>query len=404
MSLFETLRTALQSLRTNALRSILSMLGIIIGVAAVVSVVSVGTGGQQRVIDNISQLGSNLITINPAAARGSAGRVQQDPQSVFSLPMAAEMERIVPYITNVVPVVNGRALLVAGGVNVNATVVGITPPYQEVMNYNVASGRFITDWDVEEQLHVAVLGSALAEDLFEDADPLGQEIIAVVGDRRILFRVVGVMEPRGQALSGNFDSQMYVPVTTMMERVAKTRTVSSFAAQAISSDHASEAVEQLNFFLTRRLGDSRRFRITSQDQMLETISEVTQTLSLMLGGIASIALVVGGIGIMNIMLVSVTERTREIGIRKALGAKRRTILLQFLVEAVSLSALGGLLGLGLGWVGAKIIGYFGGWNGVVSMESVVVALGFSTAIGLFFGIYPAAKAARLDPVDALSYE
>ncbi|REJ33006.1 MAG: peptide ABC transporter permease, partial [Bacillota bacterium] len=160
MSVFETFRTAFQSLRTNALRSILSMLGIIIGVAAVVSVVSVGTGGQQRVMENISQLGSNLITINPAAARGTAGRVQQEAESVFSLPMAAEMERIVPYITNVVPIVNGRALLIAGGVNVNATLVGVTPPYQAVMNYNVARGRFITDWDVSERLHVAVLGSA----------------------------------------------------------------------------------------------------------------------------------------------------------------------------------------------------------------------------------------------------
>lgn len=404
MSLLETLRTALQSLRVNALRSLLSMLGIIIGVAAVVSVVSIGTGGRQRVIENINALGTNLIVISPAAARGTAGRVQQDPQSVFSLAMAEDLERIVPYVQNVVPVVTGRALLVAGGVNVNATVVGVTPPYEEVMNYRVAAGRFITDWDVEEGLHVAVLGSALAEDLFENENPIGQEVVAVVGGRRILFRVVGVMEPRGQALLGDFDSQMYIPVTTMMERVAKTRTVSSFAAQAISSEHASEAVEQLNFFLTRRLGDSRRFRITSQDQMLATVNEVTQTLSLALGGIASISLLVGGIGIMNIMLVSVTERTREIGIRKALGAKRRTILLQFLVEAVTLSALGGLIGLGLGWAGAKVIGYFGGWNGVVSMESVAVALGFATAVGLFFGIYPAAKAARLDPVQALSYE
>lgn len=404
MSVFETIRTAFQSLRANAMRSILSMLGIIIGVAAVVSVVSVGTGGQQRVMENISQLGSNLITINPAAARGRAGQVQQDAESVFSLPMAAEMERIVPYITNVVPVVNGRALLVAGGVNVNATVLGVTAPYQEVMNYQVERGRFITDWDVNEELHVAVLGSSLAEDLFEDEEPIGQEIIAIIGDRRIIFRVVGVMEPRGQALAGNFDTQMYVPVTTMMERVAKTRTVSSFAAQAISGDYANEAVDQLSFFLTRRLGDSRRFRITSQDQMLETMSQVTQTLSLMLGGIASIALVVGGIGIMNIMLVSVTERTREIGIRKALGAKRRTILLQFLVEAISLSALGGIIGLGLGWVGARVIGHFGGWEGMLSVESIVVALGFSAGVGLFFGIYPAAKAARLDPVDALSYE
>lgn len=404
MNVFETFRTAWQSLRANALRTLLSMLGIIIGVAAVVSVVSVGTGGQQLVMANISQLGSNLITVNPAAARGTAGRAQQDAESVFSLPLAEEMERIVPYIVNVAPVVTGRALLVAGGVNVQAGVAGVTPPYLTVMNYELDYGRFITEWDVSEQAHVAVLGSALAEDLFEDEDPVGQEVVAVAGERRIILRVVGVMQPRGQALAGNMDTQMYVPVSTMMERIAKTRTVSSFAAQALSSDVANEAVEQLQFFLTRRLGDSRRFRVTSQDQMLETMSAVTQTLSLMLGGIASIALVVGGIGIMNIMLVSVTERTREIGIRKAMGAKRRAILGQFLLEAVALSAMGGVIGLGLGWVGARIIGHFGGWTGTLTAGSVAVALGFSAAVGLFFGIYPAAQAARLDPVDALSYE
>lgn len=404
MSPFEIFRTALQSLRANALRSVLSMLGIIIGVAAVVSVVSVGTGGQQLVMANISQLGSNLITINPAAMRGSAGRAQQEAESVFSLPMAAEMEQIVPDVINVAPVVNGRALLVAGNVNVQASVAGVSPPYLTVMNYELASGRFVTQWDVSDEARIAVLGSELAVDLFDDADPIGEEIVVIAGERRLVLRIVGVMAPRGQAMAGNMDMQLYIPVSTMMERVAKTRTVSSFAAQAVSSDRATEAVEQLEFFLTRRLGDSRRFRVTSQDQMLETMSSVTQTLSLMLGGIASIALVVGGIGIMNIMLVSVTERTREIGIRKALGAKRRVILTQFLFEAVALSALGGLIGLGLGWVGARVIGHFGGWTGTLTGDSVAVALGFSAAVGLFFGIYPASQAARLDPVAALSHE
>lgn len=400
----DTLRTAVHSLRSNTLRSILSMLGIIIGVAAVVSVVSIGTGGQQRVLANISQLGTNLITINPAVPRGTAGRVQQEVRSVFTVDMAREMEEILPDVINVVPVVTGRALLVAGGVNVQANLVGVTPPFVTVMNYELDRGRFITNWDVSEQQPVAVLGAELATELFEEADPLGQEIIAIVGDRRQALRVVGVMAPRGQALGGDFDMQLYLPVTTMMERIAKTRSVSYFAAQASSSERASEAVAQVQFFMTRRLGDARRFRVASQDQLLETISSVTQTMSIMLGGIAGISLLVGGIGIMNIMLVSVTERTREIGIRKALGAKRRTILFQFLVEAVTLAALGGIAGVALGWVGAQVIGHYGGWPGIISTESVAVALGFSAAVGLFFGIYPAAKAARLDPVQALSYE
>lgn len=400
----DTLRTAVHSLRSNTLRSILSMLGIIIGVAAVVSVVSIGTGGQQRVLANISQLGTNLITINPAVPRGTAGRVQQEVRSVFTVDMAREMEEILPDVINVVPVVTGRALLVAGGVNVQANLVGVTPPFVAVMNYELDRGRFITNWDVSEQQPVAVLGAELATELFEEADPLGQEIIAIVGDRRQALRVVGVMAPRGQALGGDFDMQLYLPVTTMMERIAKTRSVSYFAAQASSSERASEAVAQVQFFMTRRLGDARRFRVASQDQLLETISSVTQTMSIMLGGIAGISLLVGGIGIMNIMLVSVTERTREIGIRKALGAKRRTILFQFLVEAVTLAALGGIAGVALGWVGAQVIGHYGGWPGIISTESVAVALGFSAAVGLFFGIYPAAKAARLDPVQALSYE
>jgi len=404
MSVLDTIRTAIHSLRANPLRSILSMLGIIIGVAAVVSVVSIGTGGQQQVLANIGQLGSNLITVMPRVPRGTAGRVQQDVRSMFTVAMAEDMERLLPDVINVVPVVTTRGRLVAGGVNVQATLVGVTSPYTEVMNYRVADGRFISEWDVSAQQPVIVLGAELAKDLFEDADPVGQEIIAVVGNRRQVLWVVGVMEPRGQAMGGDLDSQAYLPVSTMMDRIMKTRSVSYFAAQARGSERAAEAVAQVEFFLRRRLGSTDYFRVISQDQILETMSAVTQTLSLMLGGIAGISLVVGGIGIMNIMLVSVTERTREIGIRKALGAKRRTILFQFLVEAVTLSALGGVLGLALGWVGARVIGYIGGWPGVVTAGSVAVALGFSTAVGLFFGIYPAMKASRLDPVQALSFE
>lgn len=399
MSLFETFKSALQGLRANALRSILSMLGIIIGVAAVIAVVSIGTGSSELVLANISEMGSNLVTISPSFQR----RLGSGATQRFTYELAADIERAVPFLQNVVPQASGNALFVVGAESMNASITGVTPPYQEVMNYKPDHGRFVTEDDVHLERNVIVLGAAIAQELWPQGNPVGQDILLIVDDRRFSFTVIGVMETKGQMLGSGFDNQAYIPITTLMRRLTKTSTVAGYSAQALQAELSAEAVEQVEYFLARRVGEEH-FRVTSQEQMVQAINEVSNTLSIMLGGIASIALLVGGIGIMNIMLVSVTERTREIGTRKALGAKRRHILAQFLIEAFTLSAVGGGVGLLLGWGGAAIIASFGGWSAMISLGAVVLAIGFSGAIGLFFGIYPALQAARLDPVQALAYE
>ncbi|MBC8387676.1 MAG: ABC transporter permease, partial [Actinobacteria bacterium] len=290
--------------------------------------------------------------------------------------------------------------------NIQTTIIGTDADYPEITNYNLALGQFINEGDLDTSRNIIVLGSELTEELFGSDNPLGEKIKLSYQGRDYLFTVIGVMEEKGTGLTGNLNKQAYIPITTFMKKLSNSRYVSYYMAQANSGDEASAAVGEIEYFLTKHLEDEEheKFNLLSQDQILDTISSVTASLSLMLGGIAAISLLVGGIGIMNIMLVSVTERTREIGIRKALGAKNKNILSQFLIEALSLSGMGGLIGICFGWLGAYAIAQAGKWPLVVAPISVLLAFGFAVIIGLFFGLYPAMKAAKMDPVDALRYE
>lgn len=395
---------AVDSLTVNKLRSFLSMLGIIIGVGAVIAIVSVGSGARMQVTNEISQLGSNLITISPGIRRGRGGRISITAADVFTMELAEQLQQNCPSVERIMPNVQTSGLLIAGGNNYQTQVIGVTPIYQQIYNFYPARGQFITDEHEVNATNVMVLGSGLAKELFPDTDPLGQTVKLFVRNRHLLFVVVGVMEEKGTGAWGNIENQAFIPASVLMKKINNRKYVSGYTAQAVSAAAAKAAVGEIEYFLTRYLGDPEKFRVFSQEQLLETISQVTGTLSLMLGGIAGISLLVGGIGIMNIMLVSVTERTREIGIRKALGAKRRHILAQFIIEALAMSGFGGLLGIGLGWLGAAGVAKLGGWPLVVTHSSVLVAFSFSLLVGLFFGIYPARKASRLDPVIALSYE
>ncbi len=410
MNILETLRVSIQSLGANKMRSFLSMLGIIIGVAAVVTTVSIGSGAQESITSQISALGSNLINITLGFTRGRAGRVSREAREIFTLEMGEQLEEACPSLKAVIPTIRNGGRLVYKNTNVQASLIGADNSYMSIFNYKLAAGRFISEEDLEGSRLVIVLGSQLVNDLFEGEDPLeeenplGKKIKVTVGSRWFMLTVIGIMEEKGQVMFSNYDNQAYVPITTAMNRFTTRDFVDGYSAEAISAEAAEDAVAQIEFFLTRKIGDPDKFNVFSQQEILDTVSQAMSTFSILLGGIASIALLVGGIGIMNIMLVSVTERTREIGIRKALGAKNKDILGQFMIEAFTLSTSGGIVGLLLGWGGAAMVARIGGWPLVVSPISVILAFAFSSGVGLTFGIYPAMKAARLDPVEALRYE
>jgi len=404
--IFEIIKLAIESLRANKLRTFLSMLGIIIGVGAVIAIVSIGSGAREQITARISNLGSNVINIYPGTSRGWGGRISTSSTDVFTLELADYIEKVSPSVKRVVPISQGSGLLIKENFNIQTTIIGTNADYQEINNYNLAMGQFINEGDLDTSRNIIILGSELSEELFGNNNPLGEKIKLSYEKRDYLFTVIGVMEEKGRGLTGDLNTQAYIPITTFMKKLSNSRFASYYTAQANSSDEAPAAVGEIEYFLIKYLEDEEqeKFNLFSQDEILDTISSVTDSLSLMLGGIAAISLLVGGIGIMNIMLVSVTERTREIGIRKALGAKNKNIMNQFLIEALSLSGMGGLIGICVGWLGAYIIAQFGKWPLVITPISVLLAFGFAVIIGLFFGLYPAMKAAKMDPVDALRYE
>ena len=404
--IFEIIKLAIDSLRVNKLRTFLSMLGIIIGVGAVIAIVSIGSGAREQITARISDLGSNVINILPGTSKGWGGRVSKSSTDIFTLELADYIAEVSPSVKRVIPISQGSALLIKGNFNIQATIIGTNAGYAEINNYNLSQGQFLNDDDLEDARNVVVLGSQLAQDLFGNINPLGEKVKLHYQKRDYLFTVVGVMEEKGVGFTGNLNKQAYIPITTFMKKLSNSRFVSYYMAQANSSEEASTAVGEIEYFLTKYLEDEKKekFNLLSQDQILDTVSSVTASLSLMLGGIAAISLLVGGIGIMNIMLVSVTERTREIGIRKALGAKNKNIMSQFIIEALSLSGMGGLIGIFFGWLGAYAIAQVGKWPLVITPISVLLAFGFALIIGLFFGLYPAMKAAKMNPVEALRYE
>lgn len=402
--LYETFKIAINSLRRNKIRTLLSMLGIIIGVGAVIAVISVASGSQAQVTSNISAMGSNLITINPGVSRGGFGRLSSTSTNLFTLELGNAIGEYSPAVKQVIPQNQSSGYFMVGDSNYRASLVGTTSGYQDVNNFKPEKGKFFSRYDLENNTNSIVLGSDIVSELYEEENPVGKKITFYSNEHPYVFKIIGVMEEKDRGITGDLNGSGYIPITTYLSSISSSRYISSYLAQAVSSDKADNAVDQIKYFLNKYFESEDDFNIMSQDQILNTINEVTGTMTLMISGIAAISLLVGGIGIMNIMLVSVTERTREIGVRKALGAKRHYILIQFLLEATIMSIIGGIIGIILGAIGSYFISQLGGWPFIVESSSIMLAVGFSMSVGIFFGIYPALKASKLDPVDALSYE
>ena len=416
MNLLESVRVALRALGANKLRALLTMLGIIIGVAAVISLMSVGRGVQAGVTDRIQGLGTNLLFVRPGAAREAGVRQTQGTVQTLTLEDADAIAERVPSVVAVAPEIGGIGQLVASGQNWSSRITGTTEDYADVRNFRVANGDFIGRQQMESRARVVVLGSSVAENLFGGLDPVGETVrISLSGRAGVDFRVIGVMETKGGTGFGNQDDQVFVPLSTYHTRLTRARTVrgsytvSTINVQVADASLMSSTVQEVAELLRQQHRVTQDdFTIQSQEDFLQTAAQVTGLMTVLLGAIAGISLVVGGIGIMNIMLVSVTERTREIGIRKAVGARRRDILLQFLVEATVVSVLGGLIGMGLGTGLSRLFSQFE-VNGqqlatLVTPDAVILSFTVSAAVGLFFGIYPAMRAAQLHPIEALRYE
>ena len=401
----ESLSIAFSALVANKLRSILTMLGIIIGVAAVIAMISIGMGVRDKVQNSIAGLGSNLIMVTPGAASSGGARQAAGSNTKLTNKDAQAIAREVAGVSQVAPSVSRQFQIVHGNQNWMTSVQGTTPEYLEVRNQNLQSGANITNQDVETRNRVAIIGSTVAENLFGEISPIGQTIRI----NNAPFRVVGVLESKGQSAGGSDqDDIVIVPLTTAQERLMGISHIQMISVQAASAEVIDQVQNDITTLLRARhrlaANDDNDFTVRNLVSVMNTAAEATGTITLLLGNIAGISLLVGGIGIMNIMLVSVTERTREIGIRKALGAKYHNILMQFLIEAVVIGVAGGLIGIALGVGASYAISAVAGWNTVISWLAIVAAFAFSVFIGLFFGIYPARKAALLDPIEALRYE
>lgn len=400
----ESFLMAWASLIANKLRSLLTMLGIIIGVAAVIALVSIGNGVKQDIEDSISSLGSNLLVVLPGAPRTPGARPSQGSMKSLKI---SDYEAIAKLegVKAASPMTNGSYVVIYQNKNWTTSVAGVNSNFQDVNNWTMTSGRFFSDKNVQNRERVAVVGQTVVKNLFADEDPVGKEIRV----KNIPFRVIGVLKSKGNGTMGNDqDDTVLIPYTTSMERVEGIdylRRVYVVAKDDEGIDRLQADIENL-LRVRHNIKDTNLddFNIQNMKSIMETVAQTTGTFTLFLGAVAAISLVVGGIGIMNIMLVSVTERTREIGVRKALGATYSVIVTQFLIEAVVISLMGGFIGIAFGIGASKVIGMVSGMSTVVSVPTIIMSFAFSMAIGLIFGIYPARKAAKLNPIDALHYE
>lgn len=400
----ESFLMAWASLIANKLRSLLTMLGIIIGVAAVIALVSIGNGVKQDIEDSISSLGSNLLVVLPGAPRTPGARSSQGSMKSLKI---SDYEAIAKLegVKAASPMTNGSYVVIYQNKNWTTSVAGVNSNFQDVNNWTMTSGRFFSDKNVQNRERVAVVGQTVVKNLFGDEDPVGKEIRV----KNIPFRVIGVLKSKGNGTMGNDqDDTVLIPYTTSMERVEGIdylRRVYVVAKDDEGIDRLQADIENL-LRVRHNIKDTNLddFNIQNMKSIMETVAQTTGTFTLFLGAVAAISLVVGGIGIMNIMLVSVTERTREIGVRKALGATYSVIVTQFLIEAVAISLMGGFIGIAFGIGASKVIGMVSGMSTIVSVPTIIMSFAFSMAIGLIFGIYPARKAAKLNPIDALHYE
>jgi putative ABC transport system permease protein len=403
-------RIAVRALRVNKLRSILTMLGIIIGVAAVIAMVSVGSGAQARIADQIQSLGSNLLVVLSGSISSGGVRLGSGTQLTITEDDAWAIQREVPAVQAAAPAMRGGGQVVWGNLNWSTVIQGVTPEFFEARDWAVVEGQPFAQDAVDGATKVALLGQTVARNVFADADPVGQ----IIRIRKVPFTVLGVLDRKGQTTWGqDQDDIILVPLSTAKRKLlgvsqANARSVNSISVKVRDGADMKYAELQTRELLRQRHRlqgyQDDDFSIRNLAEVAEAQEASSRVMTVLLAAVASVSLFVGGIGIMNIMLVSVTERTREIGLRMAVGARGRDILMQFLVEAVTLSLIGGVIGVVVGLIVSYTIPYFAGWRTLISVEAIVVAFGFAAAVGIFFGFYPARKAARLNPIEALRYE
>jgi len=402
MLILDLFKMALRSLIANTMRTFLTTLGMIIGVASVISMISIGEGARQQTLSTIEKFGTNIITIKPGRKKNR--HVSSDTAKTLQLSDAEAIEKSIPLITGVAAQVYRSAQLKYGNKNTNTTVRGTGEKYLKLSNFTIERGRYFNKEEVRSVRKVAVIGSTVVKNLFGDVSAIGKEI-KVDGNN---YLVIGSTEQKGALSWFDPDDQIFIPVTTAQKRLFGIHHIQSIDVQAKKMEDLEVIKKDIDSFLRIRHGirktEDSDFHVQNSSQWLNSWGDAAKTFTYLLGGIAAISLLVGGIGIMNIMLVSITERTKEIGIRIAIGAKKSEIMEQFLIESVLISFIGGGLGILLGIIISRTVSKIGGWDTIVSTQSIILAFGFSVGIGIFFGFYPARKAANLNPIDALRYE